>query len=112
MTSDFCPNSFFPTVDFELAAYTNSKGDFQLYIQVNNLFKVEAKPENIEALKYIHQSRRHPWPLDWLPQNSEQSEKDMMLKVSSEILVLFLWRSDPGPGEVSGSSNDGWAKVW
>ena len=93
MTSDFRPKSSFSRVEFVLGVH--SDGRRQLALHFNTLFKVEAKPEFDEALKFIRNSRKHLWPsfhpdpnFRFNPDpNFKQSEKNLMLDVSSEILV-------------------------
>ena len=91
MSSPFFTKSSFSALKFELGAYTDAAGANQLAVSFNDLFKVEAKPEHIEALKFIHQSRKQLWPpVELSPTTyatSKPSEKAVMLRVTSEILV-------------------------
>ena len=91
VSSKFFSKCSLSALKFKLAAYTDAVSQNQLTVTVNDLFKVEAKPENFEALKFIHQSRRHLWPpfksTHTTYSISKQSEKDVMLSISSEILV-------------------------
>ena len=59
-------------------------------VSINDLFKVEVKPEYIEGLRFICNSRSRPWP-PLLPENP--SEKDIMYAVRSRA---SLQRSDHG----------------
>ena len=72
-------------MEFALGAHTD--GERQLALKFNTLFKVEAKPEFGEALKFIHTSKKHLWPLFHPDPTFKQSGKNLMLSVSSEILV-------------------------
>ena len=74
-------------MEFALGVHTD--GERQFALKFNTLFKVEAKPEFGEALKFIHNSRKHLWPVFHPDPTFKQSEKNLMLSdcISSEILV-------------------------
>ena len=82
--SSFYSKASFSPLDF--AAYTDDDGRNQVTLNVNDLFTVEAKPEDIKALKFIRNGRSKPWP----PVNftySKKSEKKVMFNICSQILA-------------------------
>lgn len=83
--SEFCTNSSFSHLDLQLAVHNDGRRRFAL--SFNLLFKVEAKPEYSDALKFIYRSRNCLWPLVHANPNFKQSEKKMILGVCSKILV-------------------------
>lgn len=85
VTSDFCSKSSFSRVEFELTAHND--GTNQLGLDFNTLFKVEAKQQYSEALKFIHTSRHHLWPPFHPDPKFKKSEKNVMMHICSEILV-------------------------
>ena len=56
----------------------------------SNLFKVEVagSEELNEAVTFIHRCRRILWPVIQADPKSVKSERDVMLDITSEILVL------------------------
>lgn len=62
VASNFYSKATFSVLDFEIASYTDDDGRNQVALTVNNLFRVETKPEDIKALKFIRNGRSKPWP--------------------------------------------------
>ena len=65
----------------QLAAHTDD--DRGLYRPVNQLFKVDLKPEHAEALKFIVNSRSRAWPHGTEVKKREQ----VVIDISSQILL-------------------------
>ena len=66
-----------------LAAYC--VGSYRPGIRASDLFKVEVKPEYLEPLKFILNSRSHPWPT--FVHNHKRTEEDVMVSIAINILV-------------------------
>ena len=63
VTTNFDSTSAFSDTSFQLAAHTDDdRGVCRLGYTVNQLFKVDLKPEHAEALKFIVNSRSRAWP--------------------------------------------------
>ena len=79
----FGVRSAFSKVDLSLAAYC--VGSYRPGIRASDLFKVEVKPEYLEPLKFILNSRSHPWPT--FVHNHKRTEEDVMVSIAINILV-------------------------
>ena len=61
--SEFFPRSSFSALKFGLSTYTDDQYVTQSAVCPSGLFAFGARPEHSEALKFIHCSRSHPWPV-------------------------------------------------
>lgn len=83
--SEFFPKSSFSALKFELNAYTDDQYVTQSAVCPSGLFAFGARPEHFEALKFIHCSRSHPWPV--LPPERKKTKREVMLSIASRILM-------------------------
>ena len=85
VTSTFTPSAPFSSMQFDLAIHTD--GMRKVALSFNTLFNVEVKPPFSETLKFITTSRRHLWPVFNTDPKLKPSEKEILLHISSKILV-------------------------
>ena len=81
----FCSKSCFSQLDLRFSVQSEAKR--KVALKFNTLFKVEAKPEFTEALRFIRHCRGKPWPCFKADPDFKHSEKTLMLDITSEILA-------------------------
>ena len=93
--SKFFPRSSFSALKFGLSTYTDDQYVTQSAVCPSSLFTFGARPEHSEALKFIHCSRSHPWPV--LPPERKKTEREVMLSItSSPYAGKWSWRRGTG----------------
>ena len=90
VTSPFCPTASFSSVTFDLAAHVDVETQStRLALPFDSLFNVDVdvKPASRETLEFISTSRKHLWPPLYPDPTFKPSERAVVLKIASEILV-------------------------
>ena len=108
----------FSRLNLSLEPYTDTENLFRIGVKVKDLFKFCPRPEHGEQIKFISNSRQHPWP-SW-QEGIALSEQKVFLEICSKILAPLCekemvlekrYRSNSG-GFYTGNIGIGTVKTW
>lgn len=82
----FHTQTSFSALELGLEAYTDKSSQFRVAVKMEDLFKVEVTPDDLDVLKFLNNCRSSPWPPYPLP-SVPKSEKTVLLALISKIFV-------------------------